>query len=50
MGITASLPIVVNNFPAGSAGSPEDQYQMAKWNYYAPGVFQASAPQSGYAH
>ncbi len=32
----AHLPIVVNNFPASFAPwSPEDQYQMSKWNYYA---------------
>jgi hypothetical protein len=32
----AHPPIVVNNFPASLAPwSPEDQYQMSKWNYYA---------------
>ena len=32
-----SLPIVVNQFPINgtfSPWSPEDQYQLAKWNYY----------------
>ena len=28
-------PIIVNNFPSWIWPSPEDQYQMSKWNYYA---------------
>ncbi len=40
LGPKPNLPIVVNNFPASFAPwSPEDQYQMSKWNYYASGVF-----------
>ncbi|HEV7425400.1 MAG TPA: FG-GAP-like repeat-containing protein [Thermoanaerobaculia bacterium] len=32
----ADAPIIVNDYPAYFAPwSPEDQYQMSKWNYYA---------------
>jgi hypothetical protein len=37
---SADLPIVINQFPSTSPWSPEDQYQMSKWNHYASGVFQ----------
>jgi hypothetical protein len=44
----ANLPIVVNNFPSSFLPwSPEDQYQMSKWNYYASGVFQVYATPTG---
>jgi len=40
LGYTPNLPIVVNNFPASFAPwSPEDQYQMSKWNHYASDIF-----------
>lgn len=41
-------PIVVNNFPASfTPWSPEDQYQMSKWNYYAPDVFRVYTTPTG---
>jgi hypothetical protein len=44
----AHLPIVINQFPPSFAPwSPEDQYQMSKWNYYASGVFQVYATPTG---
>ena len=44
----AHLPIVVNNFPPSFAPwSPEDQYQMAKWNYYASEVFRVYTTPTG---
>jgi hypothetical protein len=47
-GKTANLPIVVNNFPASFAPwSPEDQYQMSKWNYYASEVFRVYTNPTG---
>ncbi len=45
---TANRPIVVNNFPASFAPwSPEDQYQMSKWNYYASDVFRVYTNPTG---
>ena len=36
IGPKPNLPIVVNNFPDSFAPwSPEDEFQMSKWNYYA---------------
>src|SRR5205823_11403727 len=47
-GATANLPIVVNNFPASFAPwSPEDQYQMSKWNYYASDIFRVYTNPTG---
>ncbi|HXI22606.1 MAG TPA: Calx-beta domain-containing protein [Pyrinomonadaceae bacterium] len=47
-GKTANLPIVVNNFPASfTPWSPEDQYQMSKWNYYASDVFHVYTSPTG---
>jgi hypothetical protein len=47
-GKTADLPIVVNNFPSGfTPWSPEDQYQMSKWNYYASDVFHVRVTPTG---
>jgi hypothetical protein len=44
----AHLPIVVNNFPASfSPWSPEDQYEMSRWNYYASGVFRVYTTPTG---
>jgi hypothetical protein len=40
LGPKPNLPIVVNNLPNSfSPWSPEDEYQMSKWNYYAHDVF-----------
>ena len=48
LGPKPNLPIVVNNFPASYAPwSPEDQSQMAKWNYYAAGVFKVYTTPTG---
>lgn len=44
----AHLPIVVNNFPDSFAPwSPEDEYQMSKWNYYASDVFRVFTTPTG---
>ncbi|MEO8663245.1 MAG: hypothetical protein ABI693_32605 [Bryobacteraceae bacterium] len=44
----AHLPIVVNNFPDSFAPwSPEDEYQMSKWNYYGSDVFRVYTTPSG---
>jgi len=44
----AHLPIVVDNFPDSFAPwSPEDEYQMSKWNYYAANVFRVYTTPSG---
>src|SRR5205823_6327939 len=41
-------PIVVNNFPSSFAPwSPEDQYQMSKWNYYASNIFRVFITPTG---
>jgi hypothetical protein len=43
----AEAPVTVNNFPSSFAPwSPEDQYQMSKWNYYAD-AFRISANPTG---
>ena len=43
----AYTPIVINDFPSSFAPwSPEDQYQMSKWNYYA-NIFQVYTTPSG---
>jgi hypothetical protein len=48
LGPKPNLPIVVNNFPNSFAPwSPEDEYQMSKWNYYASGVFQVYTTPTG---
>ncbi len=45
---TANIPILVNNFPSSFAPwSPEDQFQMAKWNYYATNVFRVFTTPTG---
>jgi hypothetical protein len=51
LGIKPNLPIVVNNFPDSfTPWSPEDEYQMSKWNYYASEVFRVyTTPTSTYA-
>jgi hypothetical protein len=42
------LPIVVNNFPDSFAPwSPEDEYLMARWNYYANDVFRVRTTPTG---
>jgi len=44
----AHLPIVINQFPSSfSPWSPEDQYQMSKWNYYASNVFRVYTTPTG---
>ena len=44
----AYAPIVVNAFPPSFAPwSPEDQYQMSKWNYYASNLFRVYTTSSG---
>lgn len=44
----AHLPIVVNNFPDSFAPwSPEDEWQMSKWNYYADNVFRVFTTPTG---
>ena len=44
----AHPPIVVNQFPDSFAPwSPEDQYQMSKWNYYASDVFRIYTTPTG---
>jgi hypothetical protein len=44
----ASAPIVVNQFPASFAPwSPEDQFQMSKWNHYASDVFRVLVSPTG---
>ena len=44
----AWAPIVVNQFPASfSPWSPEDQYQMSKWNHYAADVFRVLVSPTG---
>ena len=41
-------PIVVNNFPDSFAPwSPEDEYQMSKWNYYSTELFRVYTTPSG---
>src|SRR6185436_14388302 len=46
--VRANLPIVVNNFPDSFAPwSPEDEYQMSKWNYYASDVFRVYTTPTG---
>src|SRR6185436_17318471 len=46
--VRANLPIVVNNFPDSYAPwSPEDEYQMSKWNYYAHDVFHVYTTPTG---
>src|SRR5262249_13083172 len=48
LGPKPNLPIVVNNLPASfSPWSPEDQYQMSKWNYYASDVFHVYTTPTG---
>jgi len=48
LGPKPNLPIVVNNFPASfTPWSPEDQYQMSKWNYYASDVFRVYTTPTG---
>ncbi|MDQ6860995.1 MAG: dockerin type I domain-containing protein [Verrucomicrobiota bacterium] len=43
----ANLPITVNNFQSTfTPWSPEDQYQLSKWNYYAD-VFRVYASPTG---
>jgi hypothetical protein len=43
----AHLPIIVNELPSSfTPWSPEDQYQMSKWNYYAD-VFRVYTTPSG---
>lgn len=44
----ANVPIVVNPFPTSWYWSPEDQYQMSKWNYYAD-VFRVMTPKGSFA-
>lgn len=47
-GKVANLPIVVNNFPDSfTPWSPEDEYQMSKWNYYASDVFHVYTTPTG---
>jgi hypothetical protein len=44
----ASAPIIVNQFPPSFAPwSPEDQYQMGKWNHYAADVFRVFVTPTG---
>jgi hypothetical protein len=46
-GHIAHLPIVVNNLPDSYAPwSPEDEYQMSKWNHYGNDVFRVSPTDS----
>jgi len=48
LGPKPNLPIVVNNFPDSFAPwSPEDEYQMSKWNYYASDVFRVYTTPTG---
>jgi hypothetical protein len=44
----ASTPIVVNSFQDsfGAPWTPEDQYQMSKWNYYSD-IFRVRNPRTG---
>ena len=44
----AAAPIVVNQFPPSFAPwSPEDQFQMSKWNHYAADVFRVFVTPTG---
>jgi hypothetical protein len=44
----AHAPIVVNNFPSSfTPWSPEDQYQLSKWNYYAANLFRVYTTPTG---
>lgn len=44
----ARLPIVVNNLPDSfTPWSPQDEFQMAKWNYYATEVFRVYTTPTG---
>jgi len=44
----ARLPIVVNQFiPSFAPWSPEDQYLMSRWNYYANEVFRVLTSPTG---
>lgn len=43
----AWAPIVVNQFPSSWSWSPEDQYQMSKWNHYAADVFRVFTTPTG---
>jgi hypothetical protein len=45
---TANIPIVLNNFPdAWTPWSPEDEFQLSKWNYYATNVFRVFTTPTG---
>jgi len=44
----AHAPIVVNNYPDSFAPwSPEDEYQMSKWNFYATNLFRVYTTPTG---
>ena len=48
LGPKPNLPIVVNNLPDSfTPWSPEDEYQMSKWNYYASDVFRVYTTPTG---
>ena len=48
IGKKPALPIVVNNFPDSfTPWSPEDEYQMSKWNFYAGNTFRVFTTPTG---
>jgi FG-GAP-like repeat len=47
-GFKPNLPIAVNNYPNNwQPWTPEDEYQMSKWNHFASGVFQVYTTPTG---
>jgi hypothetical protein len=48
LGPKPNLPIVVNNLPDSfTPWSPEDEYLMSRWNYYASNVFRVFTTPTG---